>query len=82
MLLVIAALMQLSPSVAMTKVYADNSSEATKGEENNDDINKGLSYIFPYLENGKYCISPKKLINLDDLKKNKFTVGDYEDILI
>ena len=80
-LLVLAALMQLAPSVAMTKVYADNSSEAAKGEENNDDINKGLSYIFPYLENGKYYISPKKLIDLNDLKKDKFTVGDYENIL-
>lgn len=80
-LLVLAALMQLAPSVAMTKVYADNSSEAARSEDDNDDVNKGLSYIFPYLENGKYCISPKKLIDLDDLKKDKFTVGDYEDIL-
>lgn len=80
--MVVAALMQFAPSVAITKVYADNNSTTENGEENNNsNVNKGIYYLFPYLENGKYYTSPKKLIDLDNLKKDKFTVGDYEDIL-
>ncbi|MEG1004259.1 MAG: SdrD B-like domain-containing protein [Clostridium sp.] len=83
-LLTVSVLVQLTANIGATRVYADDNSKVTKSSEIDNEKDKsdnGIYYLFPYLNNGKYYISPKMLINYDKVRKDKLTVGDYEDIL-